>query len=135
MRRPCVDALLAVGDRSLWLGAAFAWIGFRQIARPVERTVRRAQSTYSLGRSLHVFADAVAWMSRMPLVIVFFSGALISGGSFLVGLYFLLRKAAVVGAHPRRVSVADHLDLVPCAGSSSCSSASSESISRASSPK
>jgi len=92
MRRTCVDALLTVGDRSLWLGASFAWIGFRQIARPVQRNMRRAQSTYNLWRSLHVFADAVAWMSRMPLVIVFFSGALISGGSFLVGLYFLLRK-------------------------------------------
>ena len=92
MRRACVDALLSVGDRSLWLGAAFAWVGFRQVARPVERSMRRTQSTYNLWRSLHVFADAVAWMSRMPLVIVFFSGAFISGISFLVGLYFLLRK-------------------------------------------
>ena len=39
-----------------------------------------------------MFADAVNWMSRLPLVIVFFSGALISGVSFLIGLYFLLRK-------------------------------------------
>jgi putative glycosyltransferase len=92
MRRACVDALLSVGDRSLWLGAAFAWVGFRQVARPVERSMHRTQSTYSFWRSLHVFADAVAWMSRMPLVIVFFSGALISGMSFLVGIYFLLRK-------------------------------------------
>jgi putative glycosyltransferase len=92
MRRSCVDALLSVGDRSLWLGAAFAWVGFRQVARPVERSMRRTQSTYSFWRSLHVFADAVAWMSRMPLVIVFFSGAFISGMSFLVGLYFPLRK-------------------------------------------
>ena len=37
MRRSCVDALLSVGDRSLWLGAAFAWVGFRQVARPVSR--------------------------------------------------------------------------------------------------
>jgi putative glycosyltransferase len=92
MKRTCVDAILAVGDRSLWLGAAFAWVGFRQVARPVERRVLRPQSTYNLWRSLHVFADAVAWMSRMPLVIVFFSGALISGVSFLVGLYYLWRK-------------------------------------------
>ena len=92
MRRPYVDALLSVGDRSLWLGAAFAWVGFRQVARPVERGLLRTKSTYNLWRSLHVFADAVAWMSRMPLVIVFFSGALISGVSFLVGLYYLLRK-------------------------------------------
>jgi putative glycosyltransferase len=92
MRRPYVDALLSVGDRSLWLGAAFAWVGFRQVARPVERGVLRAKSTYNLWRSLHVFSDAVAWMSRMPLVIVFFSGALISGASFLVGLYYLLTK-------------------------------------------
>jgi putative glycosyltransferase len=92
MRRPYVDALLSVGDRSLWLGASFAWVGFRQVARPVERGLLRAKSTYNLWRSLHVFADAVAWMSRMPLVIVFFSGALISGASFLVGLYYLLRK-------------------------------------------
>lgn len=92
MSRPSVDALLSVGDRSLWLGAAFAWIGFRQIARPVQRHVRREVSTYNLRRSLNVFADAVAWMSRLPLVIVFFSGAMISGISFVVGLYFLLRK-------------------------------------------
>ncbi len=92
MRRACVDALLSVNDRSLWLGAAFTWIGFRQVGRPVERRVLRPQSTYNLRRSLHVFADAVTWMSRLPLVIVFFSGALISGGAFLVGLYFLLRK-------------------------------------------
>jgi len=92
MRRPYVDALLSVGDRSLWLGAAFAWVGFRQVARPVERGLLRTKSTYNLWRSLHVFADAVAWMSRIPLVIVFFAGALISGVSFLVGLYYLLRK-------------------------------------------
>jgi putative glycosyltransferase len=92
MRRPYVDAILMVGDRSLWLGAAFAWVGFRQVARPVERGTLRSESTYNLWRSLHIFADAAAWMSRMPLVIVFFSGALISGVSFLVGLYYLLRK-------------------------------------------
>ena len=92
MRRACVDALLAVGDRSLWLGAAFTWIGFRQVARPVARHMRRAQSTYNLKRSLHIFADAAAWLSRLPLVIVFFSGAFISGAAFLVGLYYLLRK-------------------------------------------
>jgi putative glycosyltransferase len=92
MRRTYVDAILTVGDRSLWLGAAFAWVGFRQVALPVERGKYREESTYNLWRSLHVFADAVAWMSRMPLVIVFFSGALISGVSFLVGLYYLVRK-------------------------------------------
>jgi putative glycosyltransferase len=92
MRRPFVDALMSVGDRSLWLGAAFAWVGFRQIARPVERHRKRTRSTYNLWRSLHVFADAAAWMSRMPLVLAFFAGAFISGGAFLVGLYFLLRK-------------------------------------------
>jgi len=92
MRRACVDALVSVGDRSLWLGAAFAWVGFRQVARPVERRVLRAESTYNLKRSIHVFADSVAWISRLPLVLIFFSGALISGVSFLVGLYFLLRK-------------------------------------------
>ena len=92
MSRPSVDALISVGDRSLWLGAAFSWIGFRQIARPVQRQVRRETSTYNFRRSLNVFADAVAWMSRLPLVIVFFSGAMISGASFLIGLYFLLRK-------------------------------------------
>ena len=92
MRRPYVDALLSVGDQSLWLGAAFAWVGFRQVARPVERGMLRSESTYNFRRSLHIFADAVAWMSRMPLVIVFFSGAFISGVSFLVGLYYLLRK-------------------------------------------
>jgi putative glycosyltransferase len=92
MRRPYVDALLAVGDQSLWLGAAFTWVGFRQVSRPVERRVLREESTYNLRRSLHIFADAFAWMSRIPLVIVFFSGALISGVSFLVGLYYLTRK-------------------------------------------
>lgn len=92
MRRPCVDAILSVGDRSLWLGAAFAWVGFRQIAKPVDRHVRRAVSTYNLRRSLNVFADAVAWMSRLPLVIIFLAGAVISAASFLIGLYFLWRK-------------------------------------------
>jgi putative glycosyltransferase len=92
MRRTAVDALLSVGDQSLWLGAAFAWIGFRQVARGVERRMLRPQSTYNFQRSLHVFADTANWMSRLPLVIVFLSGALISGISFLIGLYFLLRK-------------------------------------------
>ena len=66
MSRRYVDALLTLPDRNLFLAGSYAWLGFRQEPRPVEKGLRKTASTYTAppaDRPVHRGGDVVHQLS------------------------------------------------------------------------
>jgi len=66
MTRRYVEALLQMGDRSLFLGGMMSWTGFRQIGLPVLKKQRNGQSTYTLLQRIGLMVNAVSSFSAQP---------------------------------------------------------------------
>jgi putative glycosyltransferase len=99
MSRRYVDALLTLPDRNLFLAGSYAWLGFRQEPRAVEKGLRRTASTYTARRLVALFIDAVTSFTSYPLRLIFGTGVLIAAlalvaGTVLAG-YKLARPAAI----------------------------------------
>lgn len=92
MTRRFVDALLALGDRNLFLGGMMSWTGFLQIGMPIEKTQREGRSTYTLRRRLQLMVVAVSSFSSKPLTWLFNVGISITLASFAYVAYLLVRK-------------------------------------------
>lgn len=101
MSRRYVDALLTLPDRSLFLAGNYAWLGFRQEQRPVEKGLRRTASTYSGSRLVALFVEAVTSFTSYPLRLIFGTGVVIAAAALLAG-------SALVGwkvARPESISL------------------------------
>lgn len=85
------DALLSVGDRVIYLGALFPWVGFSQKAVELVKTPRRAGtvSTYNLVRKLRQSVDSLTSFTASPLMLLFFLGSTIWIGSVLYGAWLV----------------------------------------------
>ncbi|WRH63278.1 MAG: glycosyltransferase family 2 protein [Fuscovulum sp.] len=85
------DALLSVGDKVIYLGALFPWVGFSQKALELVKTPRRAgtSSTYNLTRKLRQTIDSLTSFTASPLVSFFFLGLAIWIGSMLYGAWLV----------------------------------------------
>jgi putative glycosyltransferase len=94
MRRRYVDAVLTLPDRSLFLAGNYAWLGFRQIPRIVEKKARKTRSNYTLGRLAALFIDAITSFTSYPLRLIFAIGGLIAGASVAAGTGLVLLKLA-----------------------------------------
>ena len=90
--RPFVDALLTLKDRNLFLAGNFAWVGFTQVPKVVQKTPRAGRSTYNLRRSTRLLFDGVSSFSSYPLRAIFVTGLIISMVSGLVGLEMIIYK-------------------------------------------
>lgn len=98
MTRPYVDALLGMGERNLFLGGMFSWLGFKQTALEVDKGHRDSGSSYSLSRKISLAANAIASFSSKPLKIIFYLGGGIASLGFLYGLYVIIHKLVVQDA-------------------------------------
>lgn len=98
MSRPYVDALLQMGERNLFLGGMFSWLGFKQTALEIDKGHRDGGSSYSLGRKLSLAANAIASFSSKPLKIIFYLGGSIASFGFLYGMYVVARKLLLQGS-------------------------------------
>lgn len=78
MTREYVNALLELGDRNLFLGGMFYWVGFNQRGIPVAKKQRQGASTYNLARRLNLAVDAVTSFSGRPLKLLFRLGLLVT---------------------------------------------------------
>lgn len=78
MSRQFVDALGTLPDRNLFLAGNYAWTGFKQVARRVEKSMRADRSSYTLSRLLGLFLDAITSFSSYPLRLIFLVGVAIS---------------------------------------------------------
>jgi putative glycosyltransferase len=101
MSRRFVEALLSMPDRNLFLAGSFAWLGFRQEPRAVEKGMRRTASTYTARRLIALFIDAVTSFTSYPLRIIFTSGVSIAALAILSGSALALYKLA----HPEAISL------------------------------
>jgi putative glycosyltransferase len=94
MSRRYVDALLRLPDKNLFLAGNYAWVGFPQVAHPVENGLRPTASTYTASRLIALFLDAVTSFTSYPLRLIFLSGVTIALVSVLAGTILLTWKLA-----------------------------------------
>jgi putative glycosyltransferase len=94
MTREYVDALLTVPDRSLFLAGTYAWLGFRQESRRVEKGLRPGKSSYSPRRLVTLLLDAITSFSSYPLRLIFGIGVLIAGVALFAGATLVAYRIA-----------------------------------------
>ncbi len=92
MSRRYVDALMRLPDRNLFLAGSFAWLGFRQEARPVEKGIRPTRSSYGPLRLASLFVDAITSFTSYPLSLIFVVGSIIASLALGAGLWLVIRK-------------------------------------------
>lgn len=92
MTRRYVEALLALGDRNVFLAGMMYWAGFVQIGVAVEKRRRDGSSSYTFGKRLALLAHAVTSFSAKPLYASLWIGAVAMVCSLLNAGYVVLRK-------------------------------------------
>jgi putative glycosyltransferase len=92
MNRRYVDALLSLPERNVFLGGMFYWVGFKQIAVPVNRKTRSTASTYSIAARIGLAVRSVVSFSTVPLKAMLWAGAAISTLSLLLAMYYVVLK-------------------------------------------
>ena len=92
MNRRYVDALLSLSESNVFLGGMFHWVGFKQIAVPVQRQIKRSKSTYSVPARAALAVRSIVSFSTAPLKIMFWLGATISVFSYLLAIYYFILK-------------------------------------------
>lgn len=95
-RRAC-DAILAMGERSRFIGGQVAWIGLERTEILVSNEPRHAgTSKYSFWKSMKLLFNAVTSFSTYPLRLISGLGWLIAGTSLLVGAVLTFLKATKI---------------------------------------
>jgi putative glycosyltransferase len=90
------NALLEMREKNLFMAGVFAWMGFHQVAVPVDKKPRgNEKSTYTSFRSLKLLVDAITSFSPFPLYLAFFLGVLISSAAGLYGTWMIIQKLLV----------------------------------------
>lgn len=92
MSKVYVNALASLPETNVFLGGLFHWVGFRQLAVPIERSINRKTSTYSFRSRLGVAVRAIVSFSTWPLKLMFWFGAFVASLSCLTAIYFALTK-------------------------------------------
>lgn len=92
MTRQYAQVLSGLPERNVSLTGLLAWPGFKQLPVPVQRSIRREKSTYTLRRRMSLFAKSIVDFSARPLVVIFYLGIFIAGAAFATALYFTIVK-------------------------------------------
>ena len=96
MDRSVLDILNAMPERNRYIRGLRAWVGFRQTSVPFERAERFAgERKYTFRHSLGLALNGIFSLSRAPLQVATWFGVLVSAVSFLLGVWFLVRKLTV----------------------------------------
>ena len=100
MRRPVVEALLAMPEYHRFVRGMVAWLGFKQLPLRYHREKRFAGVTkYPLRRMLRLAADAITSFSIAPLRVSTYFGFLFSGFA-LLSLFYILGSWLFFNAAP-----------------------------------
>ncbi len=95
MDRRVVDQLNALPERNRFLRGLRTWVGFRQIGVEYERQVRHAGNTqYSFWKLVRLAVDGLVSFSYIPLRVSSTVGFVVSLGSLVAGLYYLILRLA-----------------------------------------
>jgi putative glycosyltransferase len=99
MTRDYRNALLEMREKNVFLAGLFAWVGFHQVAVPVEKKPREdAKSTYGVVRLLRLLVNAITSFSPFPLYAAFYLGVAISASAGIYGTYLIIRKLLIPGS-------------------------------------
>lgn len=91
MDRRVVDQINALPERNRFLRGLRSWVGYRQTGVEYERQERYAgQPKYGFWQLLRLAVDGLVSFSFLPLRIASTIGFIASGGSLLVGLFYLI---------------------------------------------
>jgi putative glycosyltransferase len=101
MSRRYVDALLTMPDRNLFLAGSYAWLGFPQEARPVEKGLRKTASTYTARRLIALLVEAVTSFTSYPLRLIFGIGVSVAALALAAGTLLVAYKVM----HPEAISL------------------------------
>ena len=97
MSRRVVDALNAMPEHERYIPGLRAFVGFRQVAVPIERSVRHAgTSKYSFGKRSVGAVNALVAFSKLPLRLASIAGAVLSGLAVVAAIAVVI--AALLGA-------------------------------------
>ena len=93
MDRKVVDLLVRMPERNRFVRGIRSWVGFKQIGVPYERQARHAGSPkYTFRKLVYLALDGLISFSHMPLRIITVMGFTVSLLSFLVALFYLVKK-------------------------------------------
>lgn len=95
--RRCIDALKQLRENERYTKGLFAWIGYRKCEITFERGDRVAgESSFNFFKLLNLAIDGITSFSTAPLRLATIMGLVVSVGTFLYMIYFLL-KTLIVG--------------------------------------
>ncbi len=93
MKREMVDAVVAMGEYHRFSKGIFGWVGFRTFWLPYENVERAAGETkWSFWSLLKYSVEGIINFSQAPLAIASWSGIGLTGVSFLMILFIVVRK-------------------------------------------
>lgn len=91
--RKVVEVLKKMPEQHKFLRGQISWIGFRQSFIEYDRSVRAGgQTGYTYAKMIKFALDGITGFSDFPLKVATLSGFVVSGISFLVGMYALYGK-------------------------------------------
>ncbi len=94
MKREMVEAIVAMGEQNRFSKGIFGWVGFRTYWLPYENVERVAGETkWSFWGLFKYAVDGIINFSQVPLSISSWLGLIMTGCSFLVLLFIIIRKA------------------------------------------
>jgi len=92
MRRPVVDAILAMGERQRFSKGIFAWVGFRTKWIEHENVERVAGETkWSFWKLFKYAVDGIVAFTTAPLRVATYTGMALAAGAFGYMLYYFIR--------------------------------------------
>ncbi len=92
MKKQICDVITSVGDKNLFMGGIFLWVGFNGIGFEIERKKTRKKTTYSVKKRVKLAIEAITSFSEKPLYYLFGVGMLVVLLSFLYGSFLLIKK-------------------------------------------
>lgn len=96
MDRKVVDLLVRMPERNRFVRGIRSWVGFRQVGVPYERQTRHAGTPkYTLRKLIYLALDGLVSFSHMPLRIITLLGFTVSLLSFLVALFYFIKKLTI----------------------------------------
>jgi putative glycosyltransferase len=96
MTRQYVASLVRHQEREVFMAGLSAITGFKQMPLVVAKR-SRGQSSYTLGRKVALFVNAITSFSNKPLVLIFYLGTSICFVSGLVALYLIVNAFFFTG--------------------------------------
>jgi putative glycosyltransferase len=90
MRREFVQSLIQLRDQEPFLSGVFALTGYSQVTYEVFKAYK-GSTTYTLGRRVSQFINAITAFSSRPLNLIFYLGSSISFFGFMFVVYVIVR--------------------------------------------